>query len=137
MATDDRILDVDVYWSMRSPYSYLALQRLVYLNSNYNVDIDVRVIFPVAARTRVDSGEAGSGRWYKWEDAVHDTRRVGKFQGAFDGGDVCFHIFYDGHSDIEHGDALVLQDPTDGGCRNHFPSALVVVFHDGHAAAAE
>ena len=82
IVTPENPLQAEVYWSMRSPYSYLVLQRIVYLNSNYNVDIDVRVIFPVAARTRVDSGEAGSGRWYKWEDAVHDARRVGKFQGV-------------------------------------------------------
>ena len=82
IVTPENPLKAQVYWSMRSPYSYLVLQRITYLNSNYNVDIDVRVIFPVAARTRKDSGKAGSGRWYKWEDAVHDTRRVGKFQGV-------------------------------------------------------
>ena len=80
IVTPENPLKADIFWSMRSPYSYLVLQRIVYLNSNYNVDINVRVIFPVAARTRKDSGEAGSGRWYKWEDAVHDARRVGKFQ---------------------------------------------------------
>ncbi len=82
IVTPENPLKLDVFWSMRSPYSYLALQRLVWLNSNYNVDVTIRVIFPVAARTRTESGKAGSGRWYKWADAVHDTRRVGKFQGV-------------------------------------------------------
>ena len=36
-------LAVDVIWSMRSPYSYLSLQRLLRLNSNYNVDLTVSV----------------------------------------------------------------------------------------------
>jgi 2-hydroxychromene-2-carboxylate isomerase len=80
-------LKVDVFYSMRSPYSYLVLQRIIYLNSNYNVDVNVRVIFPVAVRspgslfTPQEPGKV-SGRWYKWADAVFDTDRVGKFQGV-------------------------------------------------------
>ena len=42
IVTPENPLKAQVYWSMRSPYSYLVLQRIVYLNSNYNVDIDVR-----------------------------------------------------------------------------------------------
>jgi len=59
----------------------ICLQRLTWLNLNYNVDISIRVIFPVAVRTRADSGKAGSGRWYKWADTINDTRRVGQHQG--------------------------------------------------------
>ena len=72
---------------MRSPYSYLVLQRLLYLNSNYDVDVTVRVIFPVAVRapgslfTPQEPGKV-SGRWYKWTDAAHDTFRIGKYQGV-------------------------------------------------------
>jgi hypothetical protein len=65
IVTEENPLKTDVCWSMRSPYSYLSMQRLTWLNSNYNVDIRVRVIFPVAVRTRSASGKAGSGRWYK------------------------------------------------------------------------
>ena len=35
------------------------LQRLTWLNSNYNVDINICAIFPVAVRTRAASGKAG------------------------------------------------------------------------------
>jgi 2-hydroxychromene-2-carboxylate isomerase len=81
IVTEESPLKVDVCWSMRSPYSYLVLQRLTWLNSNYNCDVRIRVIFPVAARTRHEGGKAGSGRWYKWADTINDTRRVGQYQG--------------------------------------------------------
>jgi len=80
-------LNVDVYYSMRSPYSYLVLSRLLYLHSNYNVDVTIRVILPIAVRspgalfTPQEPGHV-SGRWYKWADAVHDTFRVGQQQGV-------------------------------------------------------
>lgn len=81
IVTEENPLKADVCWSMRSPYSYLSLSRLTWLNSNYNVDIRIRVIFPVAVRTRASSGKAGSGRWYKWADTINDTRRVGQYEG--------------------------------------------------------
>ena len=43
-------LDVDVYWSFRSPYSYLATARLVALTRRYDVDIHVRIVLPIAIR---------------------------------------------------------------------------------------
>ena len=75
-------LEADVCWSMRSPYSYLTLHRLVWLNSNYNVNINIRVIFPVAVRTRHEGGKAGSGRYYKMGDAFNDTVRTGQYNGV-------------------------------------------------------
>ena len=77
-------LEVDVIWSMRSPYSYLALQRLVWLHSNYNVDLNVRVVMPIAARTSGDGGNAAGAfsLWYKLQDAMWDTVRTGRYQGV-------------------------------------------------------
>ena len=76
---------------MRSPYSYLALQRYTWLNSNYNVDVAIKVIFPVAVRTpgmfagglggTEEAAPKKGGRWYKWADTVHDTARVAKYEG--------------------------------------------------------
>jgi 2-hydroxychromene-2-carboxylate isomerase len=43
-------LDVDVYWSFRSPYSYLATGRLVALARRYDVALRVRVVLPIAIR---------------------------------------------------------------------------------------
>jgi len=43
-------LAVDVFWSFRSPYSYLATPRLVQLATDYDVDVNVRVVLPIAVR---------------------------------------------------------------------------------------
>jgi 2-hydroxychromene-2-carboxylate isomerase len=45
-----RPLVVDVFWSFRSPYSYLATPRLVRLAAEYLVDVRVRVVLPIAVR---------------------------------------------------------------------------------------
>ncbi len=50
IVTEDDPLEVDVYWSMRSPYSYLTLNRLVWLNSNYNVNVNIRRERPTGPR---------------------------------------------------------------------------------------
>lgn len=41
---------VDVYWSFRSPYSYLATSRLVDLQREYELTIAVRPVYPIALR---------------------------------------------------------------------------------------
>jgi len=85
IVTEDDPLDVDVYWSMRSPYSYLALNRLVWLNSNYNVNVNIRPVLPVAVRsTKGGKGKAGGlfGLDYKVPDTVWDAKRQGKYLGV-------------------------------------------------------
>lgn len=41
---------VDLYWSFRSPYSYLALGRVRQLHADYGVAWNVRVVYPLAMR---------------------------------------------------------------------------------------
>ena len=41
---------IDTYWSFRSPYSYLAIPGLLQLREDYNVDIALRVVLPIAVR---------------------------------------------------------------------------------------
>ena len=43
---------VDVYWSFRSPYSYLVTPDLLRLKADYEVDVRLRVVLPIAVRTR-------------------------------------------------------------------------------------
>jgi len=43
-------LTVDVFWSFRSPYSYLATPRLVELAREYDLDVNVRMVLPIAVR---------------------------------------------------------------------------------------
>jgi len=44
-------LAVDCFWSFRSPYSYLATGRMVGLAAEYDVDLRVRPVLPLAIRT--------------------------------------------------------------------------------------
>ncbi|MGO9603553.1 MAG: 2-hydroxychromene-2-carboxylate isomerase [Candidatus Binataceae bacterium] len=43
-------LQVDLFWSFRSPYSYLAVPRLVALEAEYDVEFRVRPVYPLAVR---------------------------------------------------------------------------------------
>jgi 2-hydroxychromene-2-carboxylate isomerase len=43
-------LAIDVFWSFRSPYSYLATPRLVALARDYELQVNVRVVLPIAVR---------------------------------------------------------------------------------------
>ena len=81
VVSEEDPLEADVFYSVRSPYSYLSLFRNAYLHSTYNVNVNIRVIFPVAVRTRHVSGKAGSGRWYYYPYSVMDARRTGLYEG--------------------------------------------------------
>ena len=41
---------IDTYWSFRSPYSYLAIPGLLQLRQDYDVEIALRVVLPIAVR---------------------------------------------------------------------------------------
>lgn len=41
---------IDVYWSFRSPYSYLVTPDLLRLREDYDVAIQLRIVFPIAVR---------------------------------------------------------------------------------------
>lgn len=43
-------LAIDVFWSFRSPYSYLVTPRLVQLHGEYDLDVRVRPVLPIAVR---------------------------------------------------------------------------------------
>ena len=44
--------NVDVYWSFRSPYSYLATPRLVSLANEYKIDFQIKPVYPIAVRIK-------------------------------------------------------------------------------------
>ncbi len=44
-------LSIDVFWSFRSPYSYLATPRLVAMAREYDLTVNVRPVYPLAVRT--------------------------------------------------------------------------------------
>lgn len=43
-------LSFELYWSFRSPYSYIALPRVVALARDFAVDVELRVVHPAAIR---------------------------------------------------------------------------------------
>jgi 2-hydroxychromene-2-carboxylate isomerase len=42
--------EIDLFWSFRSPYSYLVTARLVQLQRDYDLQIRVRPVYPIAVR---------------------------------------------------------------------------------------
>jgi 2-hydroxychromene-2-carboxylate isomerase len=44
-------LSIDVFWSFRSPWSYLATPRLLDWSRRYDLDVVFRPVYPIAVRT--------------------------------------------------------------------------------------
>ena len=43
-------LQFELCWSFRSPYSYLATPRIRTLAAEYDIDVEVRIVLPLAVR---------------------------------------------------------------------------------------
>ena len=43
-------MKIDLYFSYRSPYSYLILPRMLKLKEKYDIDINFKVVYPIAIR---------------------------------------------------------------------------------------
>jgi 2-hydroxychromene-2-carboxylate isomerase len=44
-------LSIDLFWSFRSPYSYLATPRLCEMARDYDLTVNVRPVYPIAVRS--------------------------------------------------------------------------------------
>ncbi len=44
-------LSFDLFWSFRSPYCYLALPRILQIHKKYDVEVNVRPVYPMAVRS--------------------------------------------------------------------------------------
>ncbi|MGD0143934.1 MAG: 2-hydroxychromene-2-carboxylate isomerase [Rhizomicrobium sp.] len=76
--TLSRTLTVDLFWSFRSPYSYLATPRLVEMERDYDLTINVRPVYPLAVR----SGEFFSRVKPLWIAYLRrDTFRISEMLG--------------------------------------------------------
>ncbi len=71
-------LNVDVFWSFRSPYSYLATSRLVTLAAKREVEIRVRPVLPIAIRTP-EFFDRVNPLWPPY--LLRDTARIAEFEG--------------------------------------------------------
>lgn len=47
---NEMALEIDLFWSFRSPYSYLATKRIVDLARRYELDVRLRPVLPIAVR---------------------------------------------------------------------------------------
>ena len=68
--------DVQVYWSFRSPWSYLATPRLAEWARTYDVDVVFRPVMPIAVRTP-DFFESVHPLWFPY--FMQDVHRVAEF----------------------------------------------------------
>lgn len=71
-------LQVEVFWSFRSPWSYLATPRLVGLAEDYELQVVFRPVYPIAIRTPEFFANAPA-QWPGY--LVRDAFRVAEFLG--------------------------------------------------------
>ncbi|MEO1730682.1 MAG: DsbA family protein [Pseudomonadota bacterium] len=71
-------LKADLYFSYRSPYSYLAIGRYRAMTEEYNVDIALRIVWPIAVRDPdlLFTGNPKAPRYI-----VKDSMRAGEYLG--------------------------------------------------------
>jgi len=71
-------LSVDLFWSFRSPYSYLATPRLVEMARDYDLHINVRPVYPLAVRSG-DFFQKQNPLWIPY--LLRDTMRLAEMLG--------------------------------------------------------
>ena len=72
------VLKADLFFSFRSPYSYLAVGRYRRLAEEYAVDIALRPVYPLAVR-QPDFFERNHPNWLRY--TMLDMFRVAQFEG--------------------------------------------------------
>ena len=70
---------IDLYWSFRSPYSYLATKPTLALAREWDVDINVKIVMPLAIR-QPDFFESRGPEWmgYLFRDIVRLAQMSGQ-----------------------------------------------------------
>ena len=76
--TADSPLVVDHFSSFRSPYAYFAIDRMAELQNTYNVQINVRMVYPIAVKNQQFFQDAPT---YRYLHDFLDSERLGKFHG--------------------------------------------------------
>ncbi|MFN4354282.1 2-hydroxychromene-2-carboxylate isomerase [Parvibaculum sp.] len=71
-------LSYDLFWSFRSPYSYLVTKRLVALERDYDVKAVVRPVYPIAVRIPGFFKQVNP-MWPPY--LMKDTRRIAEMEG--------------------------------------------------------
>ena len=71
-------LSYDLYWSFRSPYSYMVTPRLLALEAEFDVACNVRPVYPLAVRTP-EFFESRDPLWFSY--FMRDVFREAAFLG--------------------------------------------------------
>jgi len=71
-------MTADVFWSFRSPYSYLAIHKYRALAAEWDVSINVRPVYPLAVR-EPDFFERNHPNWLRY--LMTDVPRLAQFYG--------------------------------------------------------
>lgn len=69
-------LSYDLYWSFRSPYSYLVTSRLAALERDFDVRCNVRIVYPIAVR-QADFFAKSDPLWFSY--FMRDIYRCAEF----------------------------------------------------------
>ena len=72
-------LIADIFWSFRSPYSYLATRRYRALSEEYDLTLNLRPVYPLAIR-EPDFFERSHPNWLRY--TFTDMFRVAQFHGV-------------------------------------------------------
>ena len=71
-------LHADIFWSFRSPYSYLATRRYRALAEDYDLTLNLRPVYPLAIR-QPDFFERSHPSWFRY--LFTDVARLSQFLG--------------------------------------------------------
>ena len=77
--TTEPQLKLDFYFSVRSPYSYLILPRIIMLRDKHNVDVNFKLVYPIAIRMPefFEKKNFFTYFWWKMIDMKFKARRLG------------------------------------------------------------
>jgi 2-hydroxychromene-2-carboxylate isomerase len=71
-------LEAELYWSFRSPYSYLGAKQYREMAEQYDLDIAVRPVYPIAIRNP-DFFATVNPLWIPY--LLNDCRRIAEYRG--------------------------------------------------------
>ncbi len=72
------LMEIDVFWSFRSPWSYLATRRLHDWQEQYQLKVNLRVVYPIAIRMP-EFFQQVQPQWFSYFGT--DVFRVAEFLG--------------------------------------------------------
>ena len=70
---------IDVFWSFRSPYSYLVTSDLLRLRDDFDVEVRLRPVLPIALRAKATVFDASDKKRPRY--IVMDARRRAEYLG--------------------------------------------------------